>query len=59
MTSSIIEIILGLLIWKIVPGWISEGSPKQRNSIRLVCNVIGILFVILGVFSLLKVTSKN
>lgn len=54
MVSAIIRIILGLVIWKIVPGWITEGSKKVRDMIRLACNIVGIIMVLSGGYSLLK-----
>lgn len=52
MISSIIEIILGLIIWKLVPGWITEGKKKVRDIIKLACNIIGVIMVIAGCYSL-------
>lgn len=52
MVSAIIEIILGLVIWKMVPGWITEGKKKVRDIIKLACNIIGIIMVIAGCYSL-------
>lgn len=53
MVGKIMLILLGLLIWKIVPGWIEYGNKKTRESIRLGCNIAGIALVIIGLFSLL------
>ena len=52
MVPAIIEIIIGLIIWKMVPGWITEGSKSARDVIKLACNIIGVLVVILGCYSL-------
>lgn len=52
MVSSIIEIILGLIIWKIVPGWITEGKKNVRDIIKLACNIIGVIMLIAGCYSL-------
>ena len=52
MVSAIIEIIIGLVIWKMVPGWITEGSKNIRDVIKLACNIIGIILVIAGCYSL-------
>ena len=52
MVSAIIEIIIGLVIWKMVPGWITEGSKSIRDIIKLVCNIIGVIMVIAGCYSL-------
>ena len=53
MISTIIEIILGLVIWKVVPGWITEGNKSARDVIKLACNIIGIILVIAGCYSLI------
>lgn len=53
MISAIIEIILGLVIWKMVPGWITEGSKSVRDIIKLACNIVGIIIVIGGCYSLI------
>lgn len=52
MISSIIVIILGVVVWKLVPGWITEGKKSARDAIKLVCNIIGIILVLAGVYSL-------
>lgn len=52
MTGAIIEIILGVVIWQLVPGWITEGSKSIRDIIKLVCNIIGVIMVIAGCCSL-------
>ena len=52
MTGAIIEIILGVVIWQLVPGWITEGSKSIRDIIKLVCNIIGVIMVIAGCYSL-------
>lgn len=53
MVSAIIEIIIGLVLWKMVPGWITEGSKSVRDIIKLACNIIGIIMVLAGCYSLL------
>lgn len=52
MVSAIIEIILGLVIWKMVAGWITEGKKSVRDIIKLACNIIGVIMVIAGCYSL-------
>ena len=52
MVSAIIEIILGLIIWKMVPGWITEGNKSTRDIVKLACNIIGVILVIAGCYSL-------
>lgn len=54
MTGSILQIIAGLLVWKIVPGWIEYGDKKTRDFINLCCNIIGIVLVIFGVVGLVQ-----
>lgn len=54
MISSIIQIIIGLLVWKIVPDWIEVKSRKSKNFIRLSLNIIGIVIILFGIVSLLK-----
>lgn len=48
MVSAIIEIVIGLVIWKMVPGWITEGNKSTRDVIKLACNIIGIILLIAG-----------
>lgn len=52
MTGAIIEIILGVIIWKLVPGWITEGNKSIRDIIRLVCNIVGVIMVLASGYSL-------
>lgn len=52
MVSAIIEIIIGLIIWKIVPRWITEGKKNVRDKIKLACNIIGVIIVVAGCYSL-------
>ena len=54
MISSIIQIIVGLLIWKIVPDWVEMKSRKSKSSIRLSLNIIGIVIILFGIVSLLR-----
>lgn len=52
MIGAIIEIIIGLLVWQVVPGWITEGKKNVRDVIKLACNIIGVIMVIAGCYSL-------
>ena len=52
MISAIIEIVIGLVIWKMVPWWITEGNKSTRDVIKLACNIIGIILLIAGCYSL-------
>lgn len=58
MMSAIIEIIIGLVIWKMVPGWITEGNKSARDVIKLACNIIGIIFGDSGMLFPDNVTDK-
>jgi len=53
MTSSVVKIIIGLVIWKLVPGWITQGKKSVRDAIKLGCNIVGIIMVLVGGYSLL------
>ncbi|MCX4287973.1 MAG: hypothetical protein OSJ46_00585 [Duncaniella sp.] len=52
MIGSIVTIILGIVIWKLVPGWIEGGSASIRSTIRLVCSIIGIIITLVGAYDL-------
>lgn len=54
MLSSIIKIIIGVVLWKLVPGWIQYGNKKVRETIQLICNILGVVIVIFGVVSLVR-----
>lgn len=51
--GNIIEIVIGFVIWKIVPGWITEGGKSVRNVIKLICNILGVIIVLHGCYALL------
>lgn len=51
--SKIVEIILGVVIWKLLPGWISFNSKESRETVQAICNIVGIALVIIGVVGLL------
>ena len=53
MISAVIEIILGIIVWTMVPGWITQGNKKTREILKLVCNIVGIIMVLAGGYSLL------
>lgn len=59
MVSAIIVIVIGLVIWKMVPGWITEGNKSARDVIKLACNIIGIILVIVGCYSLIMSLISN
>lgn len=51
--GNIIEIVIGFVIWKIVPRWITEGGKSVRNVIKLICNILGVIIVLHGCYALL------
>ena len=53
MISAILIIVIGIVVWKLMPGWITEGNKSTRDVIKLACNIIGIIVVIAGCYSLL------
>lgn len=48
MIGGIIKIVIGLFLWKVVPGWIEFGSSSARSFIQLIFNIIGVILVIVG-----------
>lgn len=48
MIEGIIKIVIGLFLWKVVPGWIEFGSAGARSFIQLIFNIIGVILVIVG-----------
>lgn len=54
MFSSLIEIIVGMLVAFILPGWVKFGDAKGRSFIQLVLNVVGIIIIISGVIHFLN-----
>lgn len=49
MVSSILK---RLIVWKFVPGWITQGKKNVRDVIKMACNIIGIIMVLAGGYSL-------
>lgn len=52
MISAILTIVIGVVVWKLVPRWITEGNKSTRDVIKLACNIIGVILVIAGCYSL-------
>lgn len=44
---------MGVVIWKLVPGWIEFGNGSVRQTISLICNIIGIIMVLFGAYDLI------
>ena len=47
--TAILEIIIGVLFWKVFPGMIGRG--EAANVISTVMKIIGVLLVVVGVFN--------
>ena len=54
MVNSIINIIIGSILIKYVPGWIKYGKKKVRNNIQLVVTIVGVLLLLAGIISLIR-----
>jgi hypothetical protein len=54
MVSAIIQIVVGLLIWKIVPDWINVKGRKKKNFIKLCLNILGVVIIIFGIISFIR-----
>jgi len=54
MMSSFLQIIVGFLVWKIVPGWIEVKSRKSKNLVKFILNILGVIIILFGIVSLLK-----
>ena len=54
MVNAIINIIIGTILIKYVPGWIKYGKKKVRNNIQLVVTIVGVLLLLAGIISLIR-----
>ncbi|MBR3959112.1 MAG: hypothetical protein IKJ81_03570 [Bacteroidales bacterium] len=52
--SPIITILIGLFVWLLIPKWLKYGKKKTRQKIQFWCNIIGILLVLIGGISLVR-----
>jgi hypothetical protein len=59
MISSIIQIFVGLLVWKLVPDWIDVKSRKSKNLVKIILNILGIVIILFGIVSFIKVLFSN
>lgn len=48
MINSIIQIVIGFILWKYMPGKITAGSRKVRSYIDMIFQIFGLLLMILG-----------
>lgn len=54
MIHILIEIGLGYVLWRYLPGKITAASPKVRRYFDLVFQIVGIIMMIVGAISLIK-----
>lgn len=52
MLGPIIEMLIGLAIWKLLPSFI-QTTKKKKKKVAFWCNVIGAFIIILGGIHLL------
>lgn len=60
MSAAIILIILGLLIWMVLPNFLS-GSKKNKSKRQKIflCKVIGWLLIFLGTYNAISILLGN
>ena len=51
---SIVAIVVGLIVWRLIPKWIKYGKKKTRQKIQFWCNIIGILLMLGGIITILN-----
>ena len=54
MVNAIINILIGTILIKYVPGWIKYGNKQVRNNIQLVVTIVGIILLLAGIISLVR-----
>ena len=52
--GNIINIVIGYIIWRYIPGKITAASKKVRKSVDLGAQVLGIILMLTGIVSLIK-----
>lgn len=56
--NALIDIVIGLVIWKLVPQWITFGTGRTRSTFRTLCNIIGVVIVLYGGFQILMLLKR-
>lgn len=52
MNGAIFSIILGIMVWLVVPGFISGGKKsKGKKQKVMACKVVGWLLIFLGIYN--------
>lgn len=60
MNSAIVLIIIGILIWMVLPKFISGGKKnKSKKQKVMVCKVIGWLLIFLGTYNAIMALLGN
>lgn len=54
MAHGIINLLVGFVLWKYIPGKITAGSKKVRSYIDLGAQILGILLMLTGAINLIK-----
>lgn len=54
MISIIINILIGLFIWRLLPNMLKISDSKVKSFAQMACNIIGIIIVIGGAIRLVK-----
>lgn len=54
MTHAIIELVIGLLLWKYIPSAVGLRDTGIERVIKIVMMIVGILMVIGGVIGLIR-----
>lgn len=54
MVGAIIDIILGYIVLRYIPKWITLSSTKANEILRVCAIVIGLIMILSGIASLLK-----
>jgi hypothetical protein len=58
MTGAIIQVILGLFIWMVLPGLIYKKRKYQRNTpqffVHLSCKIVGIAIIVFAVLNFIR-----
>lgn len=54
MVNAIIDIVIGIILIKYVPDWVKYGNKNIRSKIQLVSTIIGVLFLLIGVVSMIR-----
>ncbi len=54
MIGAVITIVVGLVIWKIIPPCLEYGSRRIRRNVKLICNILGVMLTVVGAYRLVR-----